>query len=181
MSTRNPTYGFGTDPLTPDQQKLVAENVGLCYAMLRQYSSIPADRWDEVLAEAALPGLINAARSFDPAKGKFTTLACHAIVRHIRRAWRKAANHDLRWRQWGLNDGNSADIVEPTKEGQDSTAAYDVGVMLGKLTPKLRMVVEFRHLAGLKYREIAALMGRSPNNVCLLEREAMRRLRKMAR
>jgi len=181
MSTKNPTYGYGHKPLTPAQQKLVAENIGLCYAMLRQYSSIPADRWDEVLAEAALPGLINAARSFDPAKGKFTSLACHAIIHHIRRAWRTGQTHTERFRQWGLNDGNSADIAEPAKDGEDPTAAQDVGVLLARLSPQLRMIVEFRHLSGLKYKEIGELMGCTAQNARRVLGQAMKELREMAR
>ena len=181
MSTKNPTYGYGHKPLTPAQAKLVADNIGLCYAMLRQYSSIPADRWDEVIAEAALPGLIGAARRFDPAKGKFATLACHAIIHHIHTTWRRQMTHSNRWHQWAeAEKGGPAELVQATKEGENPTAADDLKVLLACLPAKMRMVVELKYLSGLQHREIAELMGCALVDSYRLFAEGMRRLRKRA-
>ena len=66
-------------PLTPEQQQLAADNEKLIWFFLKKYAS----RSDpQELYGVAAEGLIRAAATYDPARGKFST---HAM-RHMRSA-----------------------------------------------------------------------------------------------
>ena len=66
-------------PLTPEQQQLAADNEKLIWFFLRKYAS----RSDpQELYGVAAEGLIRAAATYDPARGKFST---HAMY-HMRSA-----------------------------------------------------------------------------------------------
>lgn len=66
-------------PLTPEQQQLAADNEKLIWFFLRKYAS-GSD--PQELYGVAAEGLIRAAATYDPARGKFST---HAMY-HIRSA-----------------------------------------------------------------------------------------------
>src|SRR5207245_1229788 len=76
-------------PLTDAQRSLVAENLGLVGFALRR---APAGRRHaEALRDAALDGLISAARAFDPARGlRFGTLAIRSIRDAVSAAIRRS-------------------------------------------------------------------------------------------
>ena len=66
-------------PLTPEQQQLAADNEKLIWFFLRKYAS-GSDQQE--LYGVAAEGLIRAAATYDPARGKFST---HAMY-HMRSA-----------------------------------------------------------------------------------------------
>lgn len=60
-------------PLTPAQQKIVADNLGLTYTFAKQYH-VPYHFRDD-LVQAATLGLMVAAQEYTPARGTFSTFA----------------------------------------------------------------------------------------------------------
>lgn len=78
-----------SEPLTEDQKRLVAEHVGYAEALARSRRNASVDVEDRI--QDAYLGLIDAARSFDPARGvKFRTHAHQRVVGEILDAERGA-------------------------------------------------------------------------------------------
>ena len=86
-------HAVKTRPLTPSQQQLVRENMGLVAVHLKR--RLPnernrpdgADRWDELFQDGCV-GLIRAAETFDPCRG--VPFAAHALE-NIQRAVDRSA------------------------------------------------------------------------------------------
>lgn len=98
-------------PLTPEQQQLAADNEKLIWFFLRKYAS----RSDpQELYGVAAEGLIRAAATYDPARGKFST---HAMY-HMR----SAVGFDQRCAKRKKRSGklvlhmDDVDAVDPNKE-----------------------------------------------------------------
>ena len=98
-------------PLTPEQQQLAADNEKLIWFFLKKYAS----RSDpQELYGVAAEGLIRAAATYDPARGKFST---HAMY-HMR----NAVGHNQRYAKRKKRSGkqvlhmDDVDAVDPSKE-----------------------------------------------------------------
>lgn len=98
-------------PLTPEQQQLAADNEKLIWFFLNKYAS----RSDpQELYGVAAEGLIRAAATYDPARGKFST---HAMY-HMR----SAVDFDQRCAKRKKRSGklvlhmDDVDAVDPSKE-----------------------------------------------------------------
>lgn len=98
-------------PLTPEQQQLAADNEKLIWFFLKKYAS----RSDpQELYGVAAEGLIRAAATYDPARGKFST---HAMY-HMR----SAVDFDQRCAKRKKRSGkpvlhmDGVDAVDPNKE-----------------------------------------------------------------
>lgn len=75
-------------PLTPEQAKLVEDNLGLVGYMLKSVKHLPA--FSEELVSIGNMALIRAAKCYDPASGnKFSTYACNGIRMDMWAAIRK--------------------------------------------------------------------------------------------
>ena len=98
-------------PLTPEQQQLAADNEKLIWFFLKKYAS----RSDpQELYGVAAEGLIRAAATYDPARGKFST---HAMY-HIRNAVdfdQSCAKRKKRSGKLVLNM-DDVDAVDPNEE-----------------------------------------------------------------
>ena len=95
-------------PLTPEQQQLAADNEKLIWFFLRKYAS-GSD--PQELYGVAAEGLIRAAATYDPARGKFST---HAMY-HMR----SAVDNDQRYAKRKKRSGKPVlhtDFVGPNKE-----------------------------------------------------------------
>lgn len=98
-------------PLTPEQQQLAADNEKLIWFFLKKYAS----RSDpQELYGVAAEGLIRAAATYDPARGKFSTHAMYhmrsAVVSNQRCAKRKKRSGKL------VLHMDDVDAVDPSKE-----------------------------------------------------------------
>lgn len=98
-------------PLTPEQQQLAADNEKLIWFFLKKYAS----RSDpQELYGVAAEGLIRAAATYDPARGKFSTHAMYhmrsAVVSNQRCAKRKKRSGKL------VLHMDDVDAVDPNKE-----------------------------------------------------------------
>lgn len=67
-------------PLTPEQQQLAADNERLIYLAIRRYA--PNEDADELYGYAA-EGLLRAAATYDPTRGKFSTHAMWCMRRAV--------------------------------------------------------------------------------------------------
>lgn len=67
-------------PLTPEQQQLAADNERLIYLAIHRYA--PDEDADELYGHAA-EGLLRAASTYDPTRGKFSTHAMWCIRSEI--------------------------------------------------------------------------------------------------
>jgi len=153
--SKEPTHGFGRGPLTDAQKAMVEENLGLCYSMMDRFSEIPPDDWDECLSEGALQGLVEAVRVFDPAKGKFSTLACKAIRQRL---WQRVMR--VRKSRVGLHSDFEA-ILEMTPSGYNDNldARPDAERLLARLSAKERLTIHLRYWDGLTFAKISKTMG----------------------
>ena len=98
-------------PLTPEQQQLAADNEKLIWFFLKKYAS----RSDpQELYGVAAEGLIRAAATYDPARGKFSTHAMYQM--------RSAVDFDQRCAKRKKRSGklvlhmDDVDAVGPNKE-----------------------------------------------------------------
>lgn len=173
MPTKSPTYGYGREPLTEAQKKLVEDNIGLCYSMMKRHSKIPYDQWDEMLAEVVLSGLISAARKFDPSRGKFSTLACIAIRQRLWNHWSRAKKYP---EPIDMNDHRDT-ATAPDRPCAAPDAAMDAERLMGRLTEMERMVILLRFWDGLTLCQIGVLIGRTGENVRNIQDRAFAKMR----
>ena len=98
-------------PLTQEQQKLAADNEKLIWFFLKKYASGSDPK---ELYGVAAEGLIRAAATYDPARGKFSTHAMHHM--------RSAVGYNQRYAKRKKRSGKEAlnmdyvDSVCPSKE-----------------------------------------------------------------
>ena len=104
-------------PLTPEQQQLAADNEKLIWFFLKKYAS-GSD--PQELYGVAAEGLIRAAATYDPARGKFST---HAMY-HMRSAVDFYQSCAKRKKRSGkpvlhMDDVDVVDLIDPNKECND--------------------------------------------------------------
>ena len=156
-------------PLTPEQQQLAADNEKLIWFFLRKYAS-GSD--PQELYGVAAEGLIRAAATYDPARGKFST---HAMY-HMR----SAVDFDQRCAKRKKRSGkpvlhmDDVDAVDTNKEcnakmcgvaplrdrpclSLDETGA-DVERFLRSLPARDRELVRMR-IVGYTFKEIGDIFG----------------------
>ena len=104
-------------PLTPEQQQLAADNEKLIWFFLKKYAS-GSD--PQELYGVAAEGLIRAAATYDPARGKFSTHAMYQM--------RSAVGFDQRCAKrkkrsgkpvLHMDDVDVVDLIDPNKECND--------------------------------------------------------------
>lgn len=156
-------------PLTPEQQQLAADNEKLIWFFLKKYAS----RSDpQELYGVAAEGLIRAAATYDPARGKFST---HAMY-HMR----SAVDFDQRYAKRKKRSGkpvlhmDDVDVIDQNKEcnakmcdvvplqdrpclSLDETGA-DVERFLRSLPARDRELVRMR-ICGYTIKEIGDTFG----------------------
>lgn len=131
-------------PLTPEQQQLAADNERLIYLAIHRYA--PDEDADELYGHAA-EGLLRAASTYDPTRGKFSTHAMWCI--------RSEIAHRKKYAQRGAVKPKD----RPHKDFDDSAA--DISCFLDCLTPVQRQTVCLR-MAGYTYADIADIRGVKP-------------------
>jgi len=156
-------------PLTPEQQQLAADNERLIYLAIRRYA--PNEDADELYGYAA-EGLLRAASTYDPTRGKFSTHAMwcmrSAIVSNQRCAKRKKRSGKLVLHMDDVdavdpNEEYNAEMrgVAPMRDRQclslDETGA-DVERFLRSLSARDRELVRMR-IGGYTLKEIGDTFG----------------------
>lgn len=159
-------------PLTPEQKQLAADNEKLIWFFLRKYAS-GSD--PQELYGVAAEGLIRAAATYDPARGKFSTHAMWcmrgAVEFNHRYAKRKKRSGKL---VLHMDDVDVVDLIDPNKEcnvkmygvaplqdrtclSLDETGA-DVERFLRSLPARDRELVRMR-IGGYTIKEIGDTFG----------------------
>lgn len=162
-------------PLTPEQQQLVADNLGLARKAawdLRRMAAKVQMPMDDTISEGYI-GLCAAARTYDPAKGEYGGYGYYAARCYILRAFQKYGlirppTHSNQYyeqpRYVSLDapthereDGYKR-IINLEMPAEDIDGEIDLKAILDSLTPKKREIVEMR-MQGASYRIIAEKHG----------------------
>lgn len=159
-------------PLTPEQQQLAADNEKLIWFFLKKYAS-GSD--PQELYGVAAEGLIRAAATYDPARGKFST---HAMY-HMRSAVGCDQRCAKRKKRSGkpvlhMDDVDVVDLIDPNKECNDrmygvvnlrdrpclslDETGADVERFLRSLPARDRELVRMR-IVGYTIKEIGDIFG----------------------
>lgn len=160
-------------PLTPEQQRLAADNERLIHLAIRRYA--PNEDADELYGHAA-EGLLRAASTYDPARGRFSTHAMwcmrgEIVHRKLYAQQRKRSgmltlymdDNDTAFDSAGKYDTTQRGALKPKDRPHrefDETAA-DISRFLDTLTPVQRQTVCLR-MAGYTYADIAAMRSVKP-------------------
>jgi len=167
---RHNTFGFGNEPLTDEQWRLVWENRGLGYSMLARWQWPPDIDRDELFHDCALPGLVRAARSWRRDGGaKFSTYACWAIRSSIVCARSRAAQKWLR--------SNVEELSEDFAAGRDCGAAAELAELSAFLAPRERQLVELL-AQGHQLGHAADVLGVSRQTINRMKAAALAKMRK---
>lgn len=164
-------------PLTPEQQQLAADNERLIHLAIRRYA--PNEDADELYGHVA-EGLLRAASTYDPTRGKFSTHAMWCMRGEIAHRKQYAQqckrsgmltlymdDNDTAFDSAGKYDYTQRGTVKakdrPHKDFDDSAA--DISRFLDGLTPVQRQTVCLR-MAGYTYADIADIRGVKPQAAC---------------
>ncbi|HJA92746.1 MAG TPA: sigma-70 family RNA polymerase sigma factor [Candidatus Eisenbergiella merdipullorum] len=170
--------------MTEEKERLVLDNLRLAGYMAQKYKSTGID-FDELISISYM-GLVKAANSYQPERGKFSSLACQTIYRDIMYCIRKRKHsiHCISLDSERCNrDGDSYPLQEilgtedPDIRRLDNTGLYEE--MISCLNRKERLAVELVVVRGEKQRTAAEQMGISQSYVsglCKTGLEKMRRI-----
>ena len=168
--------------MTEEKERLVLDNLRLAEYMAQKYKSTGID-FDE-LTSISYMGLVKAANSYQPERGKFSTLACQIIYRDIMYCIRKRKRsiHCISLDSERCNrDGDFYSLQEslgtedPDIQRLDNTGLYDD--MMSCLNRKERIAIELVVIHGEKQRTAAEKMGISQEYVSRLRSKGLRKMR----
>ena len=172
-------------PLTPQQKALAERNIGLAWkaatVTTTQYMGLcrALGGFDEIVS-IAYEALLEAARNFDPAKGKFSTYASVCCKRWILSSLgdvgfirvpkylaakkekpqlpdRSEMHHNLELSSPREGEGDPALIAQDREEAQARKAALYKAI--GQLRPKLQHLIRRRYFENAQYCKIAEELG----------------------
>lgn len=160
---------------------MVVENRGLIFAALKQ-CGIPFELRDDCVSEFGYRVMLRCARSFDPAKGMFSTLVFKAMSQAVRQWRAKTARlaaqmplvsidaQDGQWTHPAALDDN----LRRLERGEA------VRQLLAAINPRRRRAVVMRYCAGMKLAEIARRLGVTNEWARQLVNRGLRELRRLA-
>jgi RNA polymerase sigma factor (sigma-70 family) len=174
--------------MTAETEALAENNVRLVYHMMAKLYPVlhKTAKWncmdEEDLLNEGLWALYRAAEGYNPRVGKFSTYACVAISRSIRRAATGYKREDVALHTLSLDEdecnGEYRALYEKLEDESAARSFWEVveGSVLRRevreavdaLTPRQREAVRRRYglgYIGKTYPEIAADMGCKPQNV----------------
>jgi RNA polymerase sigma-70 factor (ECF subfamily) len=146
--------------------ELVAGQQRRVYALCYRFTSSSHDAED--LTQDVFIKLYGNLRSFDPAKGSFstwiTTLTRNLLVDHFRRSRQQRVTDSL---DAGWDQGSEAPRAEPIVDSRttplqhavQNQLEYLVQNALAKVSPELREAVILRDLQDMDYKEIAEVLA----------------------
>ncbi len=148
---------------TAGDWRVVVENRGLMYAALGE-CGVPLALQDECVSDFGYRVMLRCARSFDPEKGKLSTLVYRAMGGAVAQWWAKQA------RRAAKGKFLSADLMH--EHGWDPSvddagvrrfeAGQTVGMLLvrlGRLDDRKRLAVSLRYLEGKTLMAVGEAMG----------------------
>jgi RNA polymerase sigma factor (sigma-70 family) len=174
--------------LSPDQQALAARFIPLARRLALSWKRKLHNGWEE-FESAALFALVQAAASYDPARGvKFATYARHRIDGALRDARRDLV---VQARMHGASDldidkapsviERSAQVIgiEPTPPvGWEIESLDAINGWLGKLPARHAAACRQIYLLGKSQLEAARAIGMSQSRLCAVHQDALEMLGK---
>lgn len=152
--------------LDAEQRRLVRENLGLAYEVLSRFR-VRREQLDDARGEAML-GLCEAARTYQPGKGAFSTWA-----------WSKVRWRLLDWRARNAASGvelptDELDVTSeargPDVEAVEADSRRHILRAVGRAAPRVQRAALLA-LEGLTKAEIAAELGCSVSTVARIRKE----------
>ena len=162
-------------PLTDAQRQTVEDNVGLAYKAAGEvHRRLPAFVEFADVVQAALEGLMHAARGFDPQRGiAFSTYAFLVCRRHAGRYAKRSARNSHVWGQMPKKLPVDAAVARSRPDGLEAAEAW---AALDRLPPRERSVV-LQRLDKTKFREIGDGIGLTPQRAQQIHDQALAKLR----
>ena len=170
--------------VTEEKERLILDNLRLAGFMAQKYKSTGIDF--EELISIGYMGLVKAANSYQPERGKFSSLACQTIYRDIMYCIRKRKHsiHCISLDSERCNrDGDSYSLQEslgtedPDIQRLNNTGLYED--MMSCLNRKERLAIELVVVHGEKQRTAAEQMGVSQAYASRLCRTGLEKMRKV--
>lgn len=181
-----------TEVLDAERSALVAQWWGLVAWSLKRHPWA-GEAMGDVAEGVATDALVDAARMFDPARGKFSTFAVKVIWSALRR---EAERDGVVRRLSGGRDG-APPVVTVSLSGRsgrddrefqfaapDAASAVEpdevdrVRRAIRRLTPRQAKVIRMRFYAGMTLAEVAGDLGVSAEAVRILQARATEKLRR---
>ena len=161
---------------------IIDQNLGLAYSTLTRFQASHAD-WDDLRSESFV-ALVRSVEGFNPWRGfRFSTYACHAIIRALIHASRKSSRYRLQfpaeldsWREpAGETDDWSELFVDRLRRALDENH--------GELTERESTVLAGRFPVGgglgRTLSEIGDALGLSKERVRQIQNAALSKLREV--
>jgi RNA polymerase primary sigma factor len=161
---------------------VIDQNLGLAYSTLTRFQASHAD-WDDLRSESFL-ALVRSVEGFNPWRGfRFSTYACHAIIRALIHASRKSSRYRLQfpseldsWREpAGETDDWSELFIDRLRRALDENH--------GELTERESTVLAGRFPVGgglgRTLSEIGSALGLSKERVRQIQNTALGKLREV--
>lgn len=176
---------INTTPLTTDQQKLAADNIGLAYKFAFKNPIRGVDQ-DETVS-ICMMGLVRAARKFNPGRGvRFSTYAyaCmrSTLLQHIalQKADRRIIN-TMTTPFSGFQSSRTYDIADPAGDDEDEHKEMKdlMATALDQIDGRLASVLRLRFFRDLTLEQIGAICGVTKERVRQLEQKALWQLRRI--
>ncbi len=162
--------------LTDAQSRLAADNVKLAYYLARKFESLAPDLRREDVDDAAIDGLILAARAFDPARcSKFSALA-NRCIRHSILASGHRANARCRRPDrpvCSIDDDDYKGEMPLAPEVDLADDGPDFRSMVLHLEPREREVLTARFRDGRKLWEVGGRLGVTRERARQIELKAL--------
>lgn len=163
----------------PDRQQLITDNIGLVHHAVKGFGLRRAE-YDEAVS-VGMMGLVKAADAFDPTRGcKFSTFAVNTIQNEIRMAMRSNNTHSKYVSQLADRTSRTDTHRDPEVEVVNLVEKAMRDAQLSSMEVR---VIECRYGIGCKpmtLKETAAAVGMSLQQVHVMERDAMERMREEA-
>ncbi|RUL87250.1 sigma-70 family RNA polymerase sigma factor [Tautonia sociabilis] len=165
-------------PLTEAQQRLAVQYLPMARSLARPFKEQFPDIWEE-FESAACMALVEAARSFEPARAvKFSTFARQRIwggLCDVRRERLVRTRNECR--AFAGSDGTSAPMEEIARDdrpvGADLEAVEAVESWLRKLPRQHAKACRLIYLEDKTHAEAAEILGYSPSRITYLHLESL--------
>jgi len=177
-------------PLTPEQSRMVEENIKLAYYALHKYCSHFSDLVREDIISACFVGLVKAAQGFDPEKGKFSTYAMQAMYRQIIMEFCRGRKQvEPIYLEEIINKEDATfwqDIIGNDDSTEDEVIHRILGEQVMTALDNIKMGKTYKEIIKLHYHEphltqmqLAERVGCRQKTVSLAYGEARKKLRSM--
>jgi RNA polymerase sigma factor (sigma-70 family) len=141
-----------------NKNELIEQNMSLVYHLIRRY--YPRLIGDEDIVQCGMLGLVQAANSYDPERGAFSTYASSKILGNIKSEIRSRMKHNgVLSLDYEITDDDGGTVtLGDLCVGDSGIDCVDFESFYHTLTPRQQSIVDLRQ-RGLCVEEIADVLG----------------------